>query len=95
MDMELKYLLMVINIKENIEKENSMGKVNIHGQTLLHLKVIFVKEWDMGMEHGDLLKLMEMFMLEHIKMIKKVDMVDMFGQMDAFMKETLLKMLSK
>jgi hypothetical protein len=28
-------------------------------------------------------------------MIKKVVMADMSGQMDAFMKETLLKMLSK
>ncbi len=43
---------------------------------------------------GNQLKLMQMFMLVPMKMTKKVDTVDMCGPMDAFMKETLLKMLS-
>lgn len=43
MDMELKFSLMEINIKVNIEKENSMEKVNILGLILQFLKVISIK----------------------------------------------------
>lgn len=41
----------------------------------------------MVMVHGDQPKSMLMFMLVLIKMIKKVDMEDMFGRMGVFMKE--------
>lgn len=47
------------------------------------------------MEHGSQLKLMLMFMLVHMKMIRKVAMDDMYGRTDAFTKEISLRMLSK
>ncbi len=43
---------------------------------------------------GNQPKIMQMFTLVPMKTIKKVDMDDMCGLMDVFMKETLLKMLS-
>lgn len=42
--MVLKYLLMVTNIKENIEKENSMEKENILGLMDQYMKAISFKE---------------------------------------------------
>lgn len=62
MDMEFKSLSMAINTKANIEKGNSMVKENIHGQTPLCSKAIFMKVWDMETEPGSLLKLMVIFM---------------------------------
>ena len=43
---------------------------------------------------GNRLKKMEIFTSEHIKMIKKLDLEDMFGLMVAYTKETLHRMLS-
>lgn len=43
---------------------------------------------------GNLPRLMEIFMLELIRTIKKADMEDMYGQTDVFTRETFLKMLS-
>lgn len=85
---------MAISTEGNIVRENSMEKENIFGQTLQYFKEIFVKAWDMDMEHGNQQKSILTSMLDPIKMTKKVDMVDTYGQMDVFTKETFQKMLS-
>ncbi len=83
---------MGINIKANIEKENSMEKENILGQTVQFMKVTSLKEWEVDMELGNLQRQTLMYMLEHIKMIKNVDLDDTYGQMVVYMREILLKM---
>ncbi len=60
--MELKFLLMVTNIKENIEKGSFMEKENILGLMVLYTKGISSKEWEMEMEHGSQLKTISIYM---------------------------------
>lgn len=95
MDMELKYSSMAIPIKVNIEKENSMAKESIVGLMDHHMRVILMKVFDMAMVVGNQLNIILTFMQERMLMIKKVDLEDMLGQMDAFIKAHFQKMLSK
>lgn len=95
MDMELKFSSMETNTEENIVKVNFMEKEDILGPILLFLKGISIKAWDMDMGHGNQPKLILIFMWDHMRTIKKVDMEDIFGLMDAFMKVIFQKMSSK
>lgn len=83
---------MVINIEENIVGESSMERENTPGPIHQCLRAISRKECDMDMEHGNPPKSILIFMLAHMRTTKKADTADTFGQMDAFMKGTSLKM---
>ena len=60
--MELKFLLMVTNIKVNIEKGSFMEKGNILGLIVLYTKGISSKEWETETEHGSLLRAISIYM---------------------------------
>jgi len=92
--MEWKSSWTVINIKENIKMENSMAKENIFGQINHAIKANLIKGLGMAKAAGNQQEIMLIFILEHIWMIKRMDMEDMFGQMVAFMKVDLSMMLS-
>lgn len=72
-----------------------MAKGSIVGLMDLHMKVILIKVFDMEMAVGNQLSRIQIFMQGHMLMIKRVDLVDMLGQMDAFIKAHFRKMLSK
>ena len=75
--------------------ENSMEKENIHGLMDLAIKDSLSMEFDKVKEVGNQPKIMEISTLAHTKLIKRMDMEDMFGQMVASMKEDSPTMLSK
>jgi aminopeptidase C len=94
MDMEYKNLRMVIIIKVNIKRENSMEKENIVGLMDHPTKEILYKDIDMGKEIGNLQGKVVIYIREDIKTIKNVVMVAMCGQMVVFIKDTLKTILS-
>lgn len=70
-----------------------MARESIVGQMDLLMKVILLKEVDKVREIGSPLEKEETFILVDIKTIKNVDMVDIYGQMDVFIK-VISKMIS-
>jgi len=50
--MELRHLLMVINIEGNTKKENLKEKVNIIGATVLDTRVVLKKEFEKEKANG-------------------------------------------
>lgn len=70
-----------------------MARESIAGQMDLLMKVILLKEVDKVREIGSPLEKEETFILVDIKTIKNVDMVDIYGQMDVFIK-VISKMIS-
>ena len=89
MDLGLKSSLMVIFIRVNIKKGSFMGRANMFGQMDHPMKDPSMKEVGMEKEVGSHLEVEVMCIMEGIKTIKKVDMVDTYGRMAVFMKETL------
>lgn len=79
-------LSMEIFIKDNIKKESFMVEGSIVGRMDLLMKVILFKEAVKGREIGNHQGKEEIYILEGIKMIKNVDMADIYGLMDAFIK---------
>ena len=73
---------------------NLMGKENICGLMDHAMKDSLLMELDKDMEAGNQLKIMEISISEPIKMIKKMDMEDMYGLMVACIREDLLTMSS-
>ena len=65
-----------------------MEKVNIYGRTVHHIRVHFMKVAGMEKEIGGLREMEVMYIVEDTNQIKRVVMVDIYGRMDAFTKET-------
>lgn len=87
--MAVRYSSMVTDIKESTKMENSMGKASTHGLMVLAMKASSSKARDTVREVGNQPNQMEIFILELIRMTKRMDMDVTFGQMDACMKEVL------
>ena len=84
-----KSFLMEIIIKGNIKKVSFMGRENIFGQMVQLMKGLSMKEADMDKEVGSLLEVAGTYTMVGTKKTKKVDMVDIYGRTDAYMKGTL------
>ena len=70
-----------------------MARESTVGRMDLLMKVISLREVGKAREIGSLLGKEEIFTLVDIKMIKNVDMVDIYGLMDVFTK-VISKMIS-
>ena len=95
MDMEYNYFQMVINIKDNISLVVFMEKVNMFGEMVPIMMVIFQKVIVKVKENGNLQKKMEMCIEANIKRIKKMDMEYINGIMVVDMKVLFIMILSK
>lgn len=91
--MGYKSLSMETFIKGNIRRGSFMAKENIVGPTDLHMKVISLREVGKDRAIGNLREREVIYTQEDIKMIKNQDMVDISGQMGAFIK-VISKMIS-
>lgn len=76
---EYKNLQMEIIIKDNIKKGSFMVRASTHGQMVHHTRVILLKDIVMAKAIGNHLEEMVIFILVGTKMIKNMDMVDMYG----------------
>ncbi len=91
--MAYKNLSMEIFIKVNIRRESFMVKENIVGPTVLHMKVILLREVDKAKVIGNLREKAVIYTQADIKMIKNQAMVGISGLMGAFIK-VISKMIS-
>ena len=93
--LELKYLWMETNTKDNTKMASSTEKESTLGQMVHATKVSLLMEFDKVKEVGNQQRIMEISTLELTKLIKRMDMEDMFGLMAAFMKVDSPMMSSK
>lgn len=77
--------LMVLNTKETLEKTRSQERVNIHGQTAVHMKEKFWTGYVTAKENTSTKK-RELNMLESGKMACATDMVNLVIRMAQFIK---------
>ena len=80
---------MEISIKENTEMVNLMVKESILGLMAHVTKGSLLREFERVKVVGNQPKTTEIFILEPIRLIKRMDTVVMFGQTDAFLREAL------
>lgn len=85
---------MEINIKVNIKMENSMVKENIPGLMDHVIRASLWRESGKAKAAGSQLKAMETYTSVPTKLTRKMDMEDMYGQMDACTREGSPTMLS-
>lgn len=88
--MEFKNLQMEIFIKESIKEENSMVRENTLGSMALLMKGSFSKEQDMARVAGNPQEKVVTFILDSMKMIRNLGMVDTFGLTAVSMKENFV-----
>lgn len=77
---------METNTKDNTKMASSTEKESTLGQMVHATKVSLLMEFDKVKEVGNQQRIMEISTLELTKLIKRMDMEDMFGLMAAFMK---------
>ena len=78
---------MEIDIKGSTKMVNSLEKASTPGLMAHVMKVSLLMEQDKVKAAGNQLKTMEISISEHTKLTKRMAMVDMSGQTDAFTKE--------
>lgn len=88
-DLEVKFLVKVINITVNTLLINFMVKENIFGQMVHTMLEILEKEPDMILEDGFLQVKNHKYMKVSIQKIKSKEVESMYGIMDVYMKVTL------
>lgn len=87
-----KHSLMAIDTRDSTEMENSMEKENTPGRMDPATRDSFLRESGMGKAAGKVQKIMQIFILEAMRVIRKTAMEDMCGLMDAFTRVVLAKM---
>jgi hypothetical protein len=85
---------METNTKDSIRMVSSTEKESIPGPMDRVTKVSLSKGFGKVKAAGNRQKIMEISILEHTKLIKRMDMADMFGRMDAYSREALRTMSS-